>query len=88
MIDPDFSWADLKRKASYVASDSMVRFRTADNTLAWLPVYLNEASGTCYVRRYGNWRAVDSIEGFEGYERIKTKMLLDTATLHRVPAGG
>jgi hypothetical protein len=64
------------------ASDCVARVRTSENALGWFLVYLNEASGAAFIKRYDQWEPVEGLAGFEGYEPVKTKSkaLYDTST--------
>jgi hypothetical protein len=70
----------VKGAVTYAESDCIARVSTSENTLAWFPVYLNEGDGQAYISRFGKWEAIEGLAGFEGFEKLKTKRLFDTAT--------
>lgn len=86
MLAPDFSWQDLKSKVTYLESDALARVRVGANALGWFPVYLNEASGAAFIKRYDQWWRVEGMVGFEGFEKLKTKQLFNPLTGEMVPA--
>jgi hypothetical protein len=57
-------------------SDCVARVRTVLNSLAWYPVYLDDA-GRALIERYGKWEAVESLAGCEDYKKPKTRKLFD-----------
>jgi hypothetical protein len=87
VLASDFDWQKLKEAISYLESDCMARIRTDENALGWFQVYLNEASGQAFIRRFGSWERVEDMRGFEAFERIKplkAKMWYHTGTAELV----
>ena len=72
-------WSNLKANFSYTESDSLAVIRTAENAIAWMPVFLNQATGEPCINRDGQWRAAETISGFERFEKARFKRLYDTA---------
>jgi len=54
--------------------------RTAENALAWFPVYLNQSTNEPFISHDGRWEPVQDLNGFEAFEQIKTKKLYNTST--------
>jgi hypothetical protein len=77
---PTVDWQALRSAVTYGPSDSMARVRTDHNAIGWFPVFINQASGGFFVERYGHWVGIDELPGFEGFERVPTKKIFDTAT--------
>ena len=74
---------DLRAAASFTESDSVAvirRYSEQGEAIAWLPVFLRESDGAACVRIDGSWREVESIRGFERYQKVRRKQFLNTAT--------
>lgn len=70
-------------------SDYVAVVRTSENSLAWEPLYHNQATGEAFLKRDGEWLAVARVEGIERYQELKPlkpkiKTHFDTATLETV----
>ena len=87
MLVPGFSWYAVKSAVTCTESDCLARVRTSPNSLAWYDVFLRESDGHAYLKRYGRYEAIDGLAGFEGYERIKTKLIFDTSRGMAVDTG-
>lgn len=78
---PNADWNSIRAHVNYQPTDSLARFRTDHNALGWFDVFLRESDNAYFVRQYGEWVALPEARGiFEGFEKIGTKRLLNTAT--------
>ena len=74
-------WSQLKQSVTFTESDSVAVIRDPNyNLVSWLPVFLNDWSGAPHVSIDGRSEPVQDLNGFERYEKLKTKKLYNTAT--------
>jgi len=84
-MDAVVDWEKLKQSVTYAESDSVAVIRDPNyNLVSWLPVFLNDWSGAPHVSIDGRWEPVQDLNGFERYEKLKTKKYFNTATLELV----
>ena len=78
MLSTEVDWEELRQQFEYVESDSFTVIRNG-NSLQWMPVFLNAATGKPFIKESGKWVSVDDVRGFERFEKIKvpTKTLYD-----------
>lgn len=66
-------------EANLIESDSVALIKGRDNSLGWLPVYL-DADNNPFVKVNGAWLSVTGLEGFQRFEKVRRRKLYNTAT--------
>jgi hypothetical protein len=80
-VDVAAGWTKLKQSVTFTESDSVAVIRDPNyNLVSWLPVFLNDWSRQPHVSIDGRMEPVEGLNGFERFEKLKTRKLFDTAT--------